>query len=348
LDDADVVLRRKAGEVLLQLARPETSAALSLAVSRDEDGEVKKWCALALTRLGHGAPLTIELTAHEDLRWRRLAALVLAETGDARGEATLLAWWSDQDLSVARRKEIAKALAKIRARNAVVPLTKWLGNEQLRPDLAMALAEIGEPYAKIPLLRFFAEERYMHTRIVLARSLLDLGASREMAPALARFLGMPDPLDGGLAIGLKAKVLDALGGPDEKGVSRLHAADQEGADFRVVVPKGGNGSGYRVLLRARSTGTEVGKVRFGLASRVAGMVRLDPKATVSIDIGPSDWQEAHGVLPEAFGASAGRPLHVVVVPGRQVEVEAFAVVGLADEIPPPAPEPWSPGDSEGR
>ena len=78
LDDADVANRRKAGEVLFDLRRAEAEPALRLALVRDEDEEVRRWSALALTRLGEGAPLARELCVDPDRRWRRLAALALA------------------------------------------------------------------------------------------------------------------------------------------------------------------------------------------------------------------------------------------------------------------------------
>ena len=95
LDDADLSIRRKAAELLFELKRPEAKAALRLAVGRDEDEIVRRYSALALTRLGEGAPLTFELEKSSDLAVRRLAALVLAEIGDPRGEKTLIGWWLD-------------------------------------------------------------------------------------------------------------------------------------------------------------------------------------------------------------------------------------------------------------
>ena len=85
LEDADLGIRRKAAELLFELGRKETAPALRLALGRDEDAEVRRWCALALTRLGQGAPLVYELVDDPELRWRRFAALALAEAGDKRG-----------------------------------------------------------------------------------------------------------------------------------------------------------------------------------------------------------------------------------------------------------------------
>lgn len=343
LDDADVVLRRKAAEVLFDLARKETAPALTLAMSRDEDEDVRRWCAVTLTRLGHGAPLAIELLDHHDVHWQRRAALALAESGDGRGEAVLLSWWGEPDVGVETRKSLARAFATIRSGPSVVPLTRHLENEQLRPTLADALAKIGEPYAKIPLLRLFAEERYVHTRVVLARALVKLGATREMAPALRRFLGVPDPLPDGLRIALDGEFLDAVGGPDAKSIARLREAGIGGKDFRIAVPKGGNGQGLRVLVLAKAAGPGPGQVRFGPA--VAGPTpHLDSSRTILLDIAVGDERQVFADVPATW-AREGRVAHVVVDAGRGTEVLAFALVPRADEIPPPPPRPWRSEDA---
>ena len=52
LDDSDVTFRRKAAELLFDLKRKEAAPELRLALSRDEDDIVRRFSALALTRLG--------------------------------------------------------------------------------------------------------------------------------------------------------------------------------------------------------------------------------------------------------------------------------------------------------
>ena len=69
IDDADVEIRRKAAELLFDLRQPSSAPALRLALTRDEDEQVRRWAALALTRLGQGAPLVYELVKDPDLRW---------------------------------------------------------------------------------------------------------------------------------------------------------------------------------------------------------------------------------------------------------------------------------------
>ena len=54
LEDADASIRKKAAELLFELRRKETIPALRLALSRAEDEDVRRYAALALTRLGEG------------------------------------------------------------------------------------------------------------------------------------------------------------------------------------------------------------------------------------------------------------------------------------------------------
>ncbi|MGE3675043.1 MAG: sulfatase-like hydrolase/transferase, partial [Polyangiaceae bacterium] len=134
LDDADVEIRRKAAEILFELGRPETASGLELALRRDEDETVKRWSALALTRLGRGAPLTFELVKGDQIEWRRLAALALAESGDKRGEAILIAWWKDdksRDFELSQ--QILAALGHLKSEDAVWPFVQSLDDVRLRP-----------------------------------------------------------------------------------------------------------------------------------------------------------------------------------------------------------------------
>src|SRR5262249_34855095 len=143
LDDSDREIRRKAAELLFALRRPETAAALTLALGRDEDVTVRRWCALALTRIGQTAPLATDLLADADAAWRRRAALALAEAGDAHAGPVLVDYWQhggrdDHD----RALEILAAIGHIRFKDAVWPLVQALGDVRLRPYIAEALAAI--------------------------------------------------------------------------------------------------------------------------------------------------------------------------------------------------------------
>jgi arylsulfatase A-like enzyme len=355
LDDADVGLRRKAAEVLFELKPEQAAPALRLALSRDEDPEVRTWAALALTRLGQGAPLAFELVRSQELRWRRLAALALAEAGDDRGEQILIDWWRDASARDFRRScELLDGLGRIRSKDAAWWLTRSLDDVRLRPHVAQALAAIGEKSARGPLVVAFGKERYQSARVALGRALVDLGGKEELAFPLTRFLGVPDPLVGGLGLALRAGILENLGGPSRRQLAELRDQSNIGAAFRSLIPRGGNGSGVRVLVRGRADQHD-GEVRVG--KRLDPLVQqltdepityrkvptIDPKAMVRIAMPAStDAIEVWGRAPDAAGLAPGLSVDLVLVADSNVTVEAVAVVPLADELPAPAPEPWHP------
>ncbi len=358
LDDADVVIRRKATELLFELRRPETAESLRLALGRDEDLEVKRWAALGLTRLDQGAPLVFELVRSDDLRWKRLASLALAEAGDRRGEAALVAWWRDAPArDFVRSRELLAALAKIRSKDAVWPLTQSLGDVRLRPFIAEALARIGDDAARVPLARALAGERYQGARVAIATALVELGAEAEMAEPLVRFLGVPDPLPGGVDLARRAGILPNIGGPDARDLARLTKQSAVGVKLQLVVPRGGNGRGVRVLVRGgahgRSGAVHIGSAlepikydRKGAPIKDRKLPQIHPTDRVTLQLPAGASTEVHATLPGGLGARAGRPLTLVVFAEEHVAVEAVVVVPLADELPPPAPKPWKPGDSD--
>jgi HEAT repeat protein len=193
LDDSDVTFRRKAAELLYDLKRKEAAPQLRLALSRDEDEEVRRFCAVALTRLGEGAPRTMELVEDPDAAWRRLAALALAENGDPRGAAVLVEWWQAEPPPFARARELLAAFGQIRSKEAAAPLLRSLDDVRLRPYIAETLASIGQSSARGPLAERWSSERYQNARVALGNALLRLGAKRELSAPLVRFLGTPDP-----------------------------------------------------------------------------------------------------------------------------------------------------------
>ncbi|MGC4088510.1 MAG: sulfatase-like hydrolase/transferase [Polyangiaceae bacterium] len=141
LDDVDPQIRKKAAQVLFELRRPESAPALRLALSRNDAPEVRRFAALALTRLGEGAPLVVELLESPDLELRRLSALALAESGDKRGANQLLEWWrADRGGDFQRSRDLLAALGTLRLKDAVWPLTTSLNDVRLRPYIARALA----------------------------------------------------------------------------------------------------------------------------------------------------------------------------------------------------------------
>jgi arylsulfatase A-like enzyme/HEAT repeat protein len=383
LDDADVAIRRKSAEVLFELGRGDAAAALRLALVRDEDDEVRRWCALALTRLGEGAPRVRDLLVDRDPRWRRLGALALAESGDDRGLEILLAWWREAyprkpeatrdnpypvtpkaiPIPFERAREIAAAFGKIHAKAAVVPLITALDDVRLRPYLARALASIGDEAARPALAEQLRGERYQVARVAIAEALVKLGAGPELRAPLVRFLGTPDPLPEGLRIALEAKVLEMVGGPRERDRDRLRRFATSGVAMGVVVPKLGKSEGggertakgLRVLCRARSTDRRAGEIRVGLRSgpppAKADRASLVPSSAPEVDarrmsvlaVPAVDTPvEAFATLPPTVTVRPGEFGDFVVYATQNVEVSACAVVPLADELPPPPPEPWTP------
>jgi arylsulfatase A-like enzyme len=368
LDDADVVLRRKAAEVLFELGRVEAAAALRLALVRDEDVEVRRWSAVALTRLGEGAPLTHELLDAREIAWRRLAALALAESGDRRGEDVLIAWWREAfpaktkdprkakepvAIPFERAREIVRALATLRSKGAVVPLIDALDDVRLRPYLAAALAAIGQKAARPALAARLTTERSQSARVAIMDALVRLEAGPELRAPLVFLLGIPDPLPNGLGYALKADILDLVGGPRKKDLARLRLFANSGVAMSVVVPKGGRGGGARVLCRARSLDRQPGELRFGPAAPGTRRARsrdglvpsvapeLDGRRALTLAVpGVAQPVEVFATLPEDLGINSGHFAEFVVYSTQNVELEACAVVPLSDELPPPPPKPW--------
>ncbi|MSP24150.1 MAG: hypothetical protein EXR75_03095 [Myxococcales bacterium] len=376
LDDADLRFRRKAAEALFELAvvaasDPRESAAhpditervrrlvddvapqLERALATDDDDAVRSWAALALTRLGRGAPRTFDLASGEEESWRRLASLVLAEAGDDRGAATLLAWWSaafpeEGPASVPipheRAKQLVSALGRVGTRGVVIALSRGLIDVRLRVALANAFERIGDAAARPLLAKAFAVEPYHDARFAMARAVVALGGGVEIAEAMARYLGAPDPIAGGLELGARAKILAWIGGPNSVEQERLRRFAQSGVMVGATIPKGGNGRGFRVILRAHAS--LGGQAHFSVRARgrsVEDRTRtvpkaapeLDPKTTLRFDVPGGDRSvELHGELRSSVSGSlrAGDASDFVIYATDGVVVEAFAVVPLTDDV----------------
>jgi arylsulfatase A-like enzyme len=357
LDDTDVAFRRKAGEVLFDLKRKEGAPELRLALSRDEDDVVRRWCALSLTRLGEGAPRTIDLLDDPDVTWRRLAALALAENGDGRGASILVSWWQTEPPPYQRARDVLAALALIRAKDAAPVLIRSLDDVRLRPYVADTLAAIGQTAARAPLAERWATERYQNSRVAIGNALVRLGAKYELVGPLVRFLGTPDPLPNGLDLAKRAGILNHVGGLSDEQMMHLRSLAARGALVKVIVPPGGNGSGRRVLVRAHTNDGGAGQVRIG--RRLEGLepakhhvptegdrneiplVELDPRGAVTLEFSGGSPTEASAGLPADL-AGDGIEARFVVLSAPNVILEALAVVPLSDELAPPAPEPWAP------
>jgi arylsulfatase A-like enzyme len=366
LNDVDPVIRRKAAQVLFDLKPVSVAPSLRLALSRDEDPEVRRYAALSLTRLGEGAPLAVELLRDPDQNLRRLAALSLGESGDKRAEAELIAWWRDREhLEFTRAVEVLGALAAIRSRDAIPFLLKSLDDVRLRPYVAKTLSAIGDESGRYWLARALANERSHSTRAVLLDALLSLGAREELAAPLVRLLGVPDPPPNGIEAALRAKVLQHVGGPEPRDLARLRDRSDLGVRLRVFIPKGGNGTGVRVLVRAHcakgdgeGAGSGSAEVLLSSAShlvrydnrgelvRQRGIPELDAQRVLRLPFPcTGESLERFARVPDNVGARPGVLSEFVVFANRPITIEGVALVPLADELPPPPPEPWI--DEEG-
>ena len=185
LDDVNVAVRSKAAEISFDLHAPPVAPAMRRAVADPaSDAPVRRWCALALVRMGEGTtPIADALLRDPDVGWRRVAALAFAERGDKRGALELAAWWGDRaGLDHVRATEVLAALAKIRDRAAVPALVASLDDVRLRPFVADTLAAIGDASARDALASTLATESQVTSMTHEARALLALGGASWTAP----------------------------------------------------------------------------------------------------------------------------------------------------------------------
>lgn len=364
LDDADVAVRRKAAEVLFELAAGPVTASnlrqaparsilddvatpLRLALQRDEDYEVRAYSALALTRLGEGAALTRELLESEEVHWRRRAALALAATGDRRGMQELLGWWLDKTPKPFEvSAQLVAAFARGKVKDAVWALTQALSEVRLRPLIVAALGEIGDESAVNGLLSQFKREPYQTNRTLLAEALLQLGAGEELAVPLRRWLGVGEPLEDGLGIAVRAKVLEHVGGPSNNDLRRLRQNINLGQLIQIVVPKAGNGRGIRLLARVTNASSSPLTLRVGVPRQGVftfdeqGKLKtsrkipeLDATKQLTLVVPPArDPIEIHGIVPDSMGLRPGRSSYVVAFAEHGVAIDALAFAPLYDEL----------------
>ncbi len=368
LDDADVKVRRRAAAVLFDLRRREVTPQLRLALSREEDPEARALLALALTRLGEGAPLAYELIGGDSRALERLAALALAEAGDERGKDVLIAWWRAgfpetgapapaDEIPFERALELLEAFGRMRDDDVIGPLLGALEDVRLRPFVARALAKIGNDAARPALARYLMKERFEPTRIALTHALLDLGGGPELREPLVSMLGLPDPLPGGVEVAKRADLVRFVGGPVRDGeAKRLRRFATSGVAVDFVVPdlvKGSvaperSASEVRVMCRASAVGggeIRVGR-RLGLPSGPekkapipSDMPSLDPDRTFTLTVPDAPQPvEVFGDLPASLGVHPGKQVTLVVYATQAVVVDTCLLVPLRDPLPaaPPA------------
>ncbi len=214
LDDVNVTYRREAAHILFDLRSGKPIAQLRRARDHDDDPFVRGMCAAAAVRVDKSedlAPAKALLTS-ADVILRRRAALALVERDDLAGADVLVSWLESVDPDFARQREIIEALAHAKARTAVPELIALLDDVRLRSEAATALAALGDPAARQPLLEHFSTENYVGARSREGAALVALGAGKEMFPSLVRFAGLPEPMEGAIALAHAAHLLDAAHG----------------------------------------------------------------------------------------------------------------------------------------
>ena len=272
LDDAEVIVRRRAAEVLYALHVPATAPALRQALSREDDEEARRWIALALARVGEPVPSGAQGLLHDASRdWRRRAALALGERGDGRACEEIAAWWSavlpasepsengeppQLRLGLPQAQELLGATARAQCHEAVPSLLAALGDVRARPLVADALGDLGDDRARSPLLARLSNEPYVTTRPHEARALLALGvrdwSSNPPSPEVHAVLRAPPGR-------VRAIVL-------------LSEADASlGAAGAAVADGGAGGEGVRELDIGPSEG---GRVHLDLRASTGGVVAL--------------------------------------------------------------------------
>jgi hypothetical protein len=180
-----------------------------------------------------------------------------------------------------------------------------------------------------------------------------------MITPLLRFMGVPDPLPDALEFAARAKILEHVGGPTKRVIERIRKDSALGVSLNLYVPRGGNGTGVRALVRAKNFGPEPAMVRLGARKdpirynskgepvKDRNIPRIDTGKQIELSIPPGGKAfEAQALLPAALGARPGRAIELVLLADRSIEVEAVAVVPLADELAPPPPEPWQTTNTE--
>ena len=206
------------------------------------------------------------------------------------------------------------------------------------------------------LLSKNAEERYQNARVALAKSLVRLGAREEMARPLLRFLGVPDPIPGGLGFAMQAKVLQYVGGPEGRELGGLTRNASIGTRVRLVIPRAFTNKtmGLRCILRVSNQGAGEGQVRVlpatEMSTKSSNTQSLTLREFNSNRVAPlvyvvpirADSAELCQSVPAVFHWAEGRSIEVNVLATSGIKVDALAILPMAPELPPPPPEPWSP------
>ncbi len=362
LAEKEVTIRRKAAVALFELGSKDATPALRAALTREQDPETKAYIALALVRLGEGAPYVFELYDGPDLGLRRLAALALAESGDFRGQNVLLAWWRaafpdtraalpEDAMSHARARQVLSAFALRKSKDSVGFLMVGLRDEKLRPYVARALAKIGEDAARPAIAEWLYSEPRLNTRIAMIAALLELGGGPELRDPLVSFLGMPEPLPNGVDAAIRGDIVEHIGGPARDAErNRLRRFAQSGVLVDFIVPDLTKGAqapaeGPRVRVICRAESSTAGEIRVGARGDIpkssekkapipANRPALDGSRSAILKVPEGEGPvEVFADLPDEAGARPGKQASLVFFATQGVRIEACVLVPRRTDPP---------------
>jgi hypothetical protein len=343
LEKGEVAARRRVAQRLFDRKDRRFLPALRAALPRTTDPTEKALVALALTRLGDGAPLAIDLLDSEDDALADLAALALLENGVERGfdrlvrrlRAAVTERGLDESvLSLELAGAVASALGATRREEVVGLLVDALEIPGLTQAAARALASAGHDAGRPALARALTRVDRASVDAV-AESLLALGGGPELAQPLTELLGRASPPTHALRWALAAKVARFAGGPTRDAeVGRLRRFATSGVLVDFVVPEPSKGSQPRrprsVRLTCLASAPEGGEIRVGARSDVP----LSSEKKAPIPTTQPVLDESRSVLltlPAEQGQvelGAPVPRSVVDEHGVQVSLVVYATQGV--------------------
>ncbi|MBK8409832.1 MAG: sulfatase [Sandaracinaceae bacterium] len=334
LGDQRSAVRAAAARLLGRLRHAPALGTLVRLRDQDADVEVRDEAALASLALGDASSAdAVRAMAARDgvtLPLQRRAALALGERGDASLARVLDTWAADEGAGEDARSHVIELLGTLRYAGSVPTLVALLEDVRLGPAAALALGAIGDRRAIAPLRQRLRGERYLSARAAEAAALVQLG-DRAVASEIMRFLGMEQPLPGGVELLVR---LGTLARPSGRGL-RLSSSPQalEGAwsctAETCAAPNGG-----RVNLPP--SGAPRGEVQVVCA--------VDSPAGGSVQLGGSAQPVRAGRAQVAVRVT-GPLLALAIETSPDLTLSACVVVPARPELPPPPPEPYEADES---
>ncbi len=177
--------RREAARLLVETLapRPETRAALAVAMKDAEDQEVRDWAAVAATRLGdtEGPALLRDLLARPHFADEKLqlhAALALARGGDRTGVPLLIDALGRCSSDIVQCRLVVAALGRLGDPRAVPGLIAQMGEVQARQQVVRALGQIAVAAGVPALVERLQTDEYVQVRAEAAQALSRIGGAR--------------------------------------------------------------------------------------------------------------------------------------------------------------------------